>query len=378
MWISLFSLIVLIVFLLYLLVMILITIGWYGLDRSSLVYCHARERITVVLAARNEENSISRLLKSLEYQRYPKSLFEVIIVDDHSTDNTKQVVLDFINLSTELVVKIIPAVGQGKKSALQLGVLQSTSRLIAVTDADCILPVNWIHALVNAFEEHPVSVLLAPVVYESRSGIFQHFFALEFFSLVGSGAGAAGIHLPFMGNGANMAFTREAFESATKDINYQQYASGDDVFLIHHAVKKFGRKSVGFLLHGDALVETPSPGSLKEFIRQRLRWASKAKGYRSPEAIVVSLVVLLTNCLLVLLFLAGFWVNWLWMIYVLLLITKILIDMPVVFGYASFAQHNELKKWFFPFSILYPFYIAGVGLASAFVTIKWKGRRYSK
>ena len=126
------------------------------------------------------------------------------------------------------------------------------------------------------------------------------------------------------------------------------------------------------------LVETPPPDSLSQFIKQRLRWASKAKGYQSPVAIVVSLVVLLTNSMLAVLFFSGFWLNWLWWIYTLLMLMKILIDIPLVYGYAGFAQRNDLKKWFIPFSFIYPFYVILVGMASLVVSISWKDRRFSR
>ncbi|MFA5419740.1 MAG: glycosyltransferase family 2 protein, partial [Bacteroidales bacterium] len=258
------------------------------------------------------------------------------------------------------------------------GISSTKSNLIITTDADCIVPPNWLQTCVDAFENKELKLLLAPVIYKKKRGFFQNFYCLEFFSLIASGAGAASINLPFMGNGANMAFTRQAYEAGITSKAYNRYTSGDDVFLIHQTVKKFGRKSVRFLLHHQMLVETPPPVSVKQFLNQRLRWASKAKGYQSPEAILVSLVVLLANSMLGVLFLTGFWLHWLWPVFGLLILTKSLIDMPLVFGYADFAHRSDLKKWFIPFSFLYPFYIVMVGFTSLVFSFNWKGRHYSR
>ncbi|PKP33245.1 MAG: hypothetical protein CVT99_01980 [Bacteroidetes bacterium HGW-Bacteroidetes-16] len=378
MWIELLSVVVLVISMAYLLVMIIITIGWFSLDKSVPPPGNTQKKVTVLVAARNEEHTIVNLLKSLEQQHYPKALFKVVIVDDHSTDQTFEVITNFAQIHAGLNIKVIKAIGHGKKAALKQGISLTKTALIVTTDADCIVPPGWLQNYADAFDNEEVSLILAPVVYQQKRRILQKLMTLEFFSLVASGAGAAGIRLPFMGNGANMAFTSQVYESGVDDKGYHRYTSGDDVFLIHHTFRYFGRKSIRFLLKKEVLVETPPPESLSQFINQRLRWASKAKGYQSPVAIVVSFVVLLTNSMLAVLFFSGFWMNWLWWIYTLLMLMKILIDMPLVYGYAGFAQRNDLKKWFIPFSFIYPFYVVLVGLASLVVSISWKDRRFSR
>jgi len=378
MWIELLSVVVLVISMAYLLVMTIITIGWFSLDKSVPSPGNAQKKMTVLVAARNEEHTIENLLKSLEQQHYSKALFKIVIVDDHSSDQTFEVMTNYVQTHADLNIKVIKAIGHGKKAALKQGMSLTKTALIVTTDADCIVPPGWLQNYANAFDNEEVSLVLAPVVYQQKRRILQKLMTLEFFSLVASGAGAAGIRLPFMGNGANMAFTRQVYESGVEDKGYYRYTSGDDGFLIHHTFRYFGRKSIRFLLKKEVLVETPPPDSLSQFIKQRLRWASKAKGYQSPVAIVVSLVVLLTNSMLAVLFFSGFWLNWLWWIYTLLMLMKILIDIPLVYGYAGFAQRNDLKKWFIPFSFIYPFYVILVGMASLVVSISWKDRRFSR
>jgi len=378
MWVEVLSKTVIIIILAYVAMMLLISYGWIILKNSTHTEIDSFPFISVVVAARNEEKSIVKLLNSLTLQQYPTDLFEVVVVNDHSSDDTVSVVKQFLKDHPSFGFKVISSVEKGKKEAVKLGVSQATGDIIATTDADCLVPPDWLKTLAITMKNSQIKLLMAPVVYEQSSGLLQRFYDLEFISLVASGAGAAGLGFPFMGNAANMVFTKEAFVNAQTHQQGKAYTSGDDVFLIHQTMKAFGRKSVRFLLIDKVLVVTPPPENLSQFINQRLRWASKAKGYTSPVAMAVSLVVLLTNTVLAVVFVSGFIFTWLWPIFVLLLTTKMLVEVPVVFGYAGFANKSHLKPWFFPFSLVYPFYILMVGFASLFVGFSWKGRSYTK
>ncbi len=378
MWVEMLSKTVIIIILAYVSMMLLISYGWMSLKNKAHTQTESLPFISVVVAVRNEERSIVKLLNSLTLQQYPGDLFEVVLVNDHSSDNTLVVINQYLKDHPSIRIKVISNVEQGKKEAIKLGVSKAGGSLIATTDADCVVPPMWLKTLAGTMDDAEIKLLMAPVVYEPSSGWLQRFYDLEFISLVASGAGAAGLGFPFMGNAANMIFTKEAFVNAQSRQQGKAFASGDDVFLIHQTMKAFGRKSVRFLLSHKVLVATPPPANLQQFLHQRLRWASKAKGYTSPVAMVVSLVVLLTNTVLAVVFVSGFIFTWLWPIYVLLLATKMLVEVPVVFGYAGFANKSHLKPWFFPFSLVYPFYILMVGFASLFVGFSWKGRSYKK
>jgi len=378
MWLEMLSKTVIIIFLAYVSMMLLISYGWISLKNKVSTQTESLPFISVVVAVRNEERNIGKLLNSLTLQQYPGDLFEIVLVNDHSSDDTLGVINQYLKDHPSIGIKVVSNREQGKKEAIKLGVSNARGSLIATTDADCIMPPAWLKTLAGTMDHAEIKLLMAPVVYEQFSGWLQRFFDLEFISLVASGAGAAGLGFPFMGNAANMVFTKEAFVNAQTRQQGKSYASGDDVFLIHQTTKTFGRNKVHFLLSHKVLVTTPPPVTLQQFLQQRLRWASKAKGYTSPVALAVSLVVLLTNMVLATVFVAGFFFSWLWPIYVLLLATKMLVDAPVVFGYAGFANKSYLKPWFFPFSLAYPFYILLVGFTSLFVGFKWKGRNYKK
>ncbi len=201
---------------------------------------------------------------------------------------------------------------------------------------------------------------------------------MDFASLVASGAGSAGVGLPLMGNGANMAFSKDAFTKVNNQNNTDRFASGDDVFLIHNVTAKYGTDAVGFLRDKDAFVSTLPPLNLHEFLLQRKRWASKAVGYRMAWPIIVSLTVLLFNTLLFAMLAGSFYYSWLLPFYILIIVTKFMIDAPLVFNFLSFADKRHLKPFLFVTEFIYPIYIVLTAIASVIFGIRWKERENLK
>lgn len=355
----------------YLLVIGIITIGWYQLSMDYKLQSSDDEiDVSVVVAVRNESLNIQNLLKQIISQNYNKALYNIIIVDDHSTDETAKMVQDVIK-DYEIEIILIKADGEGKKNAIREGISHSSARLIVTTDGDCEVSEKWLSSIVRYYCLKRSKIICGPVVYNEQKTLFQKFVALDFVSLVASGAGSIGARLPLMGNGANLAMEREVYN---KFNDYSvNYASGDDVFLIHHVARKYGSKAIGFLKNEDAIVATPPPIGIGDFIKQRARWASKAKGYYMIWPLVVSMVVFLFNLALFLMLVGSVFFNWLLPIYFLIIITKFLIDIPLIHGFLSFSRLSKLKPWLFFMEFIYPFYIVIAALSSIF-KFEWKGR----
>ena len=355
----------------YLTVIAIFTYGWYSLKLGFIPKTAPSTKVSVVVAVRNEETNIDSLLASLLQQEYPKELIEVIIVDDHSEDATYSKVKDFLKKHPELHIKLISSPGTGKKDAIGFGIDSSQSGFILTTDGDCIPARRWIRKMTAYYEIYRPKILLGPVVYAHEKTFFQKLFSLDFMSMVASGAGSAGVGLPFMGNAANMAFDRSVFSNKTlKTV----YSSGDDVFLIHGVKKSYGGRSMHFIKDAHAVVTTHAPKGWNAFFNQRLRWASKAKGYRDGWSIIVSWVVLLLNVSLMVLFVAGLWWHWLLAIWFLFITLKALIDFPLLNGYAQLTGKGKLMVFLWPVEFLYPVYISIVGIGSVFLKYRWKGR----
>lgn len=361
--------------LLYLLLLLLLTWGWY---RIKQFHGHAVKPLfltSIVIAVRNESENIGGLLQALADQNYPKKFYELILVDDHSEDQTDKLISRFRENHLSLQIELIHAKGKGKKSALAEGIQAANGKLIVTTDGDCLMDADWLTTLVAYYIKYKPKLIIAPVVYENEKGFWQQLFSLDFASLVASGAGSIGVGFPLMGNGANLAFSKKAWQKVKSENPHESFVSGDDVFLIHRIAKTYGRKAVHFLKSTSSIVRTNPPAGLGEFFQQRIRWASKAKGYRSVWAIFVSIIVLAVNLLITITFVAGFIREWFFVLYLLFVILKLLLDLPLLSDFTSFVNKRKLLLWSLPLALIYPLYIVLAAIPALFFRFEWKGRK---
>lgn len=365
--------IILIISALYLVCIFAFTYGLYNLKERFFTFNKKNDlKVSVLIAARNEENNIERLLKSLYNQTFAKDLFEVIIIDDHSKDNTLLIVENFIKENNDIDLKIFNAVKEGKKLAISQALHLAHNELVVVTDADCVLKTTWIESIVNFYKEKKCKMILAPVLLSPAETFFEKIQVLEHLSLIGSTAGSANIGFPVMCNGANMAYEREAaleVEKFRKDFNIP---SGDDMFLMEQFVKNYGHQSVKFLLSKSAIVETKTCKTVSEFFHQRRRWVSKTKAYTNWKILATAFIVLFFNLSIVSLFVNAFFIPALWSLYFLLTLLKFFIDLPLLKNITSFMNQSGLLKWTLLLEFIYPFYVVFTAISGMLINVKWK------
>ena len=365
--------IILIISLLYIICISAFTLGLYNLKEKFLSSGKNNNvKVSILVAAKNEEKNINKLLQSLYYQSFNKELFEVIIIDDHSTDNTKNIIELFLESHKDFNLKFFKANNEGKKLAISQALHLAENELILVTDADCVLKSTWVESIVNFYQDNKCKMILAPVLLAPANTFFEKIQVLEHLSLIGSTAGSAAIGFPVMCNGANMAYERTAaleVEKKRKDFNIP---SGDDMFLLEQFVKNFGYKNVKFLQSKSAIVETKTCKTILEFFRQRRRWVSKTKSYTNWKIILTALVVLFFNLSIVSLFLSAFFIPALWSIYILLTLLKFLIDFPLLKKITTFMDQEKLLKWSFPLEFVYPFYVVFTAISGILIKVRWK------
>ena len=365
--------IILIISALYLICIFAFTYGLYSLKERFFTFNKKNDlKVSILIAARNEENNIERLLKSLYNQTFAKDLFEVIIIDDHSKDNTLLIFENFIKENNDINLKIFNAEKEGKKFAISQALHLAHNDLVIVTDDDCVLKTTWIESIVNFYKEKKCKMILAPVLLSPAETFFEKIQVLEHLSLIGSTAGSANIGFPVMCNGANMAYEREAaleVEKFRKDFNIP---SGDDMFLMEQFVKNYGHQSVKFLLSKSAIVETKTCKTVSEFFRQRRRWVSKTKAYTSWKILATAFIVLFFNLSIVSLFVSAFFIPALWSLYFLLTLLKFFIDLPLLKNITSFMNQSGLLKWTLPLEFIYPFYAVFTAISGMLINVKWK------
>ena len=329
-------------------------------------------RLSVIIAARNEEESIGPLLSALNTQSYPPELFEVIVVDDHSTDRTAEVVKQFENI--KLVTLNEPGQNSYKKKAIETGILHATGDLIVTTDADCLPGEHWLSTMDFFHQINKPVFIAAPVVFHHQNNVLEIFQALDFLTLQGITAVSVHSKLFGMSNGANMAYSRKTFYEVGGFSGVDKIASGDDMLLMNKIWEK-DKEKIHYLLSQDAIVSTPPMKTWKTFLNQRIRWASKAPYYKNIAITIVMLVVYFFNLLFPILFVAGFWNTdyWIWLIG--LWIAKTIIEWPFVHAVATFYGKQNLMKYYFLFQPLHVVYTIAAGFLGQLGTYEWKGRK---
>ena len=333
--------------------------------------------VSVVVAARNEENNIISCLETLVGQDYPKTLFEIIIIDDNSEDSTYLKCNDFIRKTGFTNVKLIKLADYNKvskKEAIRCGVENASGQLIITTDADCKVGNKWMGSIVSFYEKQRFKLICGPVSYNKSKGFFQQFQLLDFLSMIISSAGAIGANKSFMGNAANMAFEKDVFYKVISNNYDSDLASGDDVFLMHKVKEKY-KNSIGFIKSREAIVFTEPKKTLKELVLQRVRWASKSKGYQDKHALFFTLTVLEFNFWVVFVLFAGLFNHNFIILYLVLLVFKIVIDFPLIYSISTFNKRTDLLLHYLWVQLLYPFYIVISALFTVFTRrYEWKGR----
>ena len=330
------------------------------------------KKVSVLIAARNEGKNIEKLLQSLYNQSFDKKFFEVIIVDDHSSDDTSEISENFRVLHPEMNLKLLKAEGQGKKQAIAQALHAAENEIVMVTDADCELPRKWIEKMLAYYTIKDLKMLLGPVLLSPADSLFEKLQVLEHMSLIASTAGSAAIGMPVMCNGANMMYDRKSALDVEADRTDMKIASGDDMFLMEQFLSRYGSKAIGFFLNREVIVRTATMPNLKAFFRQRTRWTSKTKAYTNMKIIATALIVLLFNLSIVFFFVAGFFMPVFWVFFVLYVILKTLVDLPIIRRISAFMKQKKLKRWMFPLEFIYPFYVVFTAFSGLFTKVRWK------
>lgn len=351
-------------------------LGWRRLRPCDTDRSIPQTRISIIIPARNEEKNIQQCLEGIYNQDYDKSLFEVIVVDDHSGDYTSQLVKEISGKYSELAISLLNLTStEGKKAAIQLAMQSTSGTLILSTDADCQHPPGWISRMVRCFEQEDPVFLSGPVLLRSEGGLLGTFQELEFMSLVASGAGAIGAGTPIMCNGANLGFSAAAWRQLQGDAMKSLTASGDDVFMMLAMKEKFGAGRIAFVKDAMAVCQAKAAETLSNFMHQRLRWVSKSRFYRDPFLITSSMIVLMMNLGIIAYAFAGLWNAGFTYISLSLLLVKTFAEFPLLLSFSRFAGKKSLL-WFIPLvAPLVVVYTTLTAIAGNLVNVGWKGRK---
>jgi cellulose synthase/poly-beta-1,6-N-acetylglucosamine synthase-like glycosyltransferase len=364
------------------------------IKNSTIKQFNNKTNLSIIIPARNEEANIENCIQSILQNNYPYHLFEIIVVDDHSEDNTANIVKKYEQQNVKLISLkdfVTDKINSYKKKAIEVAIAQASGTLIITTDADCIVPATWLQTIASFYEEKKPAFIAAPVTINCGWNFIQIFQSLDFMTLQGITAAVVHKKQMTMCNGANMAYERAAFYEVGGFAGIDNIASGDDMLLMHKIYKQYPDR-VLFLRSKEAIVKTAPVNTIKQFFNQRVRWASKADKYDDKRILPVLILVYFFNCLMLVLPIVGLFTNAQYSMFnppyggqviqcsmlgfwLLMFLLKTLAELFFLFPVASFFGKKNML-WFFP--LLQPFHICYTiiaGWLGKFGKYTWKERR---
>lgn len=360
-----------IILILYAFTISLFIYGLIVLPKTKIETNLHQQKFSIVIPFRNEQENLDALLESIHRLNYPTNYFEILLINDESTDNSVHIVQKWQNQISNLTLLQNKRISLSpKKDAIQVGIKASKFDWILTTDADCMVPENWLSAYNTIIQNQQSLFVAGPIKLKTNNTLVQQYQKLDCLSLLGATLGSFGIGKPIMCNAANMGFEKQAYLSIN-NASQKNITSGDDVFTLENFVKKHHQQT-HYLNTPEALVTTHAENNWRQVIAQRIRWAAKSTHYKSVFTKFVGLIILLIQINIILgLFLKPITFSFIWLLkmvfdYILIVITSEKTDQKVSVFY------------FFITSTLYPFLNTYIGIRALFGGYTWKNRVFKK
>ena len=358
----------------YLTVLVYLIIGWARLKTPIRSGKQPATRVSVLIAARNEEERIDYTIRDILAQDYPKHLTEIIIVDDHSTDRTSEIITSYASSGVKLLqLNEDKPLNSYKKKAIAEAIRSSAGELMVATDADCRMGPQWLSSVVDYYEtKHPV-MISSPVAYFEERSLFELLQTLEFSYLIGIGAAFIGNGRASTCNGANLAYRKDIFYEVGGFRGIDDLASGDDELLLQKIAEVYPGR-IGFLKSRNAIVYTHAKHTVSEFLQQRRRWASKSTKYKDKKVVAMAVGIWLFNLSLLVNACLGFFDSYYFKLFLIQFALKYLFETSFLLPITSFFKRARLTALLILLSPIHIIYFVYVGLMGNTRKYSWKGR----
>lgn len=331
-------------------------------------------KVTILIAARNEEEKIALTIEDILAQDYPKELFEVIIADDHSTDRTAEIITSYADRKVRLLqLYDDKALNSYKKRAIAEAIKLSTGDFMVATDADCRMGTKWLSTIISHYEANDLVMISSPVAYFEEHSLFEYMQSLEFMYLIGVGAAFIGNGKASTCNGANFAYRKDVFNEVGGFQGIDNLASGDDELLLQKVAAKYPHR-IGFLKSPDAVVYTHAKPNVKEFMQQRRRWASKSTSYKDKKVVAFVVCIWLFNVTMLLNAALSFYDIAFFELLLVQVALKYVFEFVYLYPITKFFNRTMLISLLIliiPVHVLYMVYIGTIKKSTRY---NWKGR----
>jgi cellulose synthase/poly-beta-1,6-N-acetylglucosamine synthase-like glycosyltransferase len=346
----------------------------FGLQKSlslPIVNPIPSNKVTIVVAAKNEETIIKDCIVSLKNLSYDKNSLEIFLINDNSSDNTKEIMLaetkglqhfKVIDSSKESSSNL-----KGKANALDTAIKQSTGEVIIGTDADCKINPDWVQETLKFYDDKTAMVCGITFINFEKS-LFHKIQGLDWIYLQTLASASSGINMTLSCIGNNLSFRKKVYEDLGGYGNIK-FSVTEDLALMQeiHAKKLI----IKYPINKNSLVETQACKDLNELFKQKRRWFRGGLKI-NPLGLLLGLEMYPVNLILVfgLFFLP-------WEVYILFVLVKFLSDLILVSRPLKIYNFTSLYKYFLHFELFFAFY--GLVLPWTFLfntKIHWKDRKF--
>ena len=371
---------------LYLWLIVYFWVGWLKLSNASKQEATKSNAynpppfVSIIIPVRNEAAHIQECLKSIFAQTYPQHRYEVIVVDDYSTDTTlrharelqreRLTVLDLAKYFGDAAERV-----PNKKKAITIGVKNAKGQLIVTTDGDCRMDSEWLDTMVHYYVQHDYKFLTGPVFLHPAKGLLGLFQQLDVASMLGITGGTIANGYPTMCNGANLLYEQAAFAAVDGYKGNTDIPTGDDIFLMQKIEAAYP-DGIGFVRDKRACVYSNPEPTFAEFIAQRVRWTSKSTSFQKRSVTAILTFAYLFNLLILIFIPIAFeQLEWAWLPLAIAFGTKVLVDTLFNISVLGFFRRSILLLLIPIFEPLHIIYVVCIGVLGLSGEYKWKDRK---
>jgi glycosyltransferase involved in cell wall biosynthesis len=332
--------------------------------------CDDALHITIIIPFRNEAEHLPALLRTLANQMNEVSDAHIILIDDHSTDNSLSIAEQF-KRENEGVMVIQQNDTHGKKQGVDIAMAHVKTEWIVTLDADIQPCDGWLKRIASWTKKNSNELLILPLHIGPGKNLIGHLQEVEFASVMAITGGMAMAGEPILCNGGNLCFRTDAYQRVRAYRTDMHITSGDDVFLLH-ALKPYGK--VAWVHDPLVRVSTAPKSDLTTFTAQRLRWMGKASFIRDNRLQATAWTTFLANGIFLTTAIATFLGYFSWAAFLTIAAIKIVLDGWLILHVGKWLCIKQLKRFYVILIFIYPVYATLFPLMSQFVKPSWKGR----
>lgn len=321
--------------------------------------------ISIVIAAKNETENINELINHLRNLDYSPEMYEVILIDDSSTDDTfSRIIEQTESLNNFSILSTKTQGTTGKREALSLGIQNSKYPYILISDADCRPEKSWLRSYSRKFEQGYEMLFGIAPFYQKKNSVskiscFENLrSSLLSFSM-------ASIGFPYTAAARNFGFSKNAFNSLGGYSKTIDTKSGDDDLLLREAVKN--KINIGVVTEPGSLVYSEAKKTFSEYFQQKARHTQTSFHYLKKHQLILgfwhllNLAFIFSPLLMILNPLFG-----------ILLPSKLLTDFLVVKSNQKKFSYNFSTVEIIYLQMFYELLLVVHFLNARFADIKWK------